>query len=165
MKRFVHWWQLNLSVLVTIWPRCRFRSRGKQEVEVRLLFKEKRNTTYNQRQLRKLTMRHILCYTNRPDQLYNLCNNSFVVLTYAEPYILFNISMNIIKETNYISPRASPWLTVVCSSVPSLSDSRCCISASVAFDVLNIIINNVFRIRINCFTTESCSLQLGKRHA
>ena len=39
-----------------------------------------------------------------------------------------------------------------------LSELRCCVSVSRRFDVLNITINNVFSIRINCFASVSCSL-------
>lgn len=46
-----------------------------------------------------------------------------------------------------------------------LSELRCCVSVSRGFDVLNITINNVFSIKINCFATVSCSLHPKLKHA
>lgn len=46
-----------------------------------------------------------------------------------------------------------------------LSELRCCVSVSRGFDVLNITINNVFSIKINCCATVSCSLHPKMKHA
>ena len=62
-------------------------------------------------------------------------------------------------------PRASPWLTQVSSSVPSCQSGDAVSLSAGRFDVLNITINNVFSIKINCFATVSCSLHPKLRHA
>lgn len=76
-----------------------------------------------------------------------------------------NLNENQWGDKLHFPPRASPWLTQVSSSVPSCQSGDAVSLSAGRFDVLNIIINNVFSFKINCFATVSCSLHPKLKHA